>query len=96
MVAKTLPIADCPLPIASDPVTNSQYRNAVASGPPYHATISVITKTRRYRVSVLTVRHGIEHQSTISNQESVMEKPDPSHPIGEWIGFLGNPFEMFG
>jgi len=38
---------------------NSQYRNAVVSG--HHSLLGpfIVTQTRRYRVSVLTVRHDM-------------------------------------
>jgi hypothetical protein len=45
-------------------VANSQYRNAVASGPlQITLNMRITEETRRYRASVLTVRHDIDIKS---------------------------------
>jgi len=47
-----------------NPVANSQYRNAVASGPlQITLNMRITEETRRYRASVLTVRHDIDIKS---------------------------------
>ena len=46
--------------LESNLVANSQYRNAVASGLLAHEAASMVTATRRYRVTVLTVCHSVK------------------------------------